>query len=139
MRLANKSKNFFKKNYIMLAIIAFLLAILAIGLRVETIESNPQIIGCNFNQERYDYRLKEYQRCLEDNEKPIDTSKFPKDFPAMGLMPCGVEPDKSTFPYYDKTIQYNLIKKKELKLFGFTVYEAKETSKKACPDFGFQD
>lgn len=134
-------KYFFRKNSLFVLITAVsLMVILAISFRVEITETNPQFLKCNFNQAKYDSALKEFKQCSEEESKtPFDPSKFREDFPAMGLMLCGLEPEKEESKFYDQIIKYNLVKRTQLKFLGKTIYDTKRAFGKSCKDFGLED
>ncbi len=102
----------------------FLFLLIALGFRVEVVETNPKTLRCDFNQQKYEEEMEKYNQCLEESKNEINV---------FGFFTCGNEPQKGSF--YEEKIQYNLVKRKRFKFFGITVLETKRAYPKTCEDF----
>ena len=109
--------------FILLGLLLLFLIII-FGLKIETLETNPQFLLCEFNQQKYDEEMEKYNKCLED-------TKYEKN--VFGFFTCGHEPQEASF--YERNIKYNLVKRRKFKLFGITVLETKRAYLKTCEDF----
>lgn len=100
-----------------------MLLLFFVGFRKEIIETNPQWLLCNFNQEKYQAELDKYTECLKKN-KGVKNQ--------FGYFVCSNEPQKESF--YDKKIQYNLVKRTSYKFFDLSIFQTKKAFPKTCND-----